>query len=250
MICSSALERRHAAALGIAAKRTAVIANAMEPPRNSEPARDRFGFSAAVSCIVGFVGRLEYQKAPDVLLKAVARTLKQDRRIGLVLLGDGSRQASLMALAAELGIADNVAWLGRRPASRYLASFDLLALPSRYEGFSLMPLEAMHAGVPIICTPVGGTAEAVVDRVTGLVVPVDDVAALAAAILALAADPARRAAMGAAARGRAPLFRPERMVAAIEQVYVAALTGRPPATAVPQEEIGGQAARPAAERAA
>jgi glycosyltransferase involved in cell wall biosynthesis len=77
----------------------------------------------------------------------------------------------------------------------------------------------MHAGLPIVCTPVGGIAETVVDEVSGIVVPVDDVGALASATVALARNAKRRQAMGRAARMRADAFTADRMVGAIEDVY-------------------------------
>ncbi len=226
VICSSDLERRHALSLGIAARRLAVITNAIEPPDLSPPARDQFGLPRSTSLVVGFVGRLEYQKALDVLLKALALTASQDADIRLVVIGSGSLEQSLMELSRTLGVADRVLWVGRQPVYRYLASFDVLAMPSRYEGFSLVPLDAMHAGLPIICTPVGGVEEAVIDGETGIIVPVSDADALASALLAIGRPPSRLVSMGEAARARAPLFTVERMVAATERLYLSSLDHR------------------------
>jgi len=226
VVCSSMAEKRHAETLGIAGEQLAVIPNGIEPPVLAAPARDQFGFPDDETFIVGFVGRLEYQKAPDILLKAIARAAEADSRVRAVMIGDGGMESSLKELAARLGIADRVAWLGRQPSDRYLASFDILAMPSRYEGFSLMPLEAMHAHLPIICTPVGGIEETVSHGVTGLIVPIDDSEALARTILALARDPARRESMGAAAHRRAQSFLAEGSVAATEKLYFEILENR------------------------
>lgn len=231
VICSSALERRHAELLGIAAKRLAIVPNAIEPPIIAPAARDRFGFGPGDFFIVGFVGRLEHQKAPDILLKAAAQAAKKNSALRLVMIGDGHLEGSLKALSASLGMGDRVAWLGRQPSVHYLASFDMLAMPSRYEGFSLMPLEAMYASLPIVCTPVGGIAEAVLDGVTGLIVPIDDTEALSAAILAVANDPRRRRVLGDTARDRADLFLPDRLIAATEKIYLEALDRAAPAEA-------------------
>jgi glycosyltransferase involved in cell wall biosynthesis len=222
VFCSSEVEFRHAEALGIPTERLEILPNAIAPIMLAPPARGHLGAQAG-SFLVGFVGRLEYQKAADVLLKAVARASKVNRDIRLVMIGDGGRAAKLKALASELGIAGRVLWLGRQPSSDYLASFDVLAMPSRYEGFSLMPLEAMQAGLPIICTPVGGIAETVIAGVSGVIVPVDDDQALSDALLALAADRAALKAMGAAARTRADMFTPLDFVNSTEHFYFDAL---------------------------
>jgi glycosyltransferase involved in cell wall biosynthesis len=238
IICSSAMERRHAEALGISPKRLIVIPNGIEPPILSPTARGRFGFPAETSVIVGFVGRLEHQKAPEILLKAMARAVERVPGVGLVMIGDGHLAPAVKAMADELRITDNIRWLGRQLSPEYLASFDILAMPSRYEGFSLMPLEAMHARLPIICTPVGGVEETVQDGVTGLIVPIDDDKALGDAIVALACDPVVRKAMGEAAYRQASSFLADRMINATEQLYLAACIG------APRMEVFGDEARP------
>ncbi len=222
VICSSEMEYQHARTLGIPAGRLRILPNAIEPVTLSTADRERFG-AGDDAFMVGFVGRMEYQKGPDLLLRALAHACRYNPRIHLAMIGDGSLEASLKTLSCELGIQDRVTWLGRVPSNNYLASFDVLTMASRYEGFSLMPLEAMQAGLPIICTPVGGVAETVIDGGTGIVVPVDDEQKLSDAILALAADPAGRTAMGAAARARAQMFSPLEFIDASERFYYEAL---------------------------
>ena len=227
IICSSELERRHAEALGIARRKLAVITNAIEPPRLAPPDRQRFELPDNAAFVVGFVGRLEHQKALDVLLQAFSRLIIVEPRSYLVVIGNGSLKDSLMALASDLGISDHIRWLGRQSVYQYLASFDAVAMPSRYEGFSLIPLDSMHAGLPIICTPVGGVEEAVVDGETGIVVPSADPTALATALVELSAAPLRRQAMGEAARARATLFTADRMVKATDTLYRATIANAP-----------------------
>ncbi len=95
-------------------------------------------------------------------------------------------------------------FLGRvSPVGPLLERSLAVVVPSRGEGFGMVALEASERGRPVIASAVGGLPEIVEDGVTGLVVPPDDPAALAAAILALARGPHRAAAMGAAARARA-----------------------------------------------
>jgi glycosyltransferase involved in cell wall biosynthesis len=166
---------------------------------------------------IGAVGRLEYQKGLDVLLRALAQLPDTT----LAILGDGSERPRLEALATELGVAARVLWLGWSDDPRaHLRSFDVLALPSRFEGFPLAVVEAMLAELPVVASDVGSVAEAVLDGETGLLVPADDPAALAAALGALLADPHRRRRMGE--RGRAHAlehFTAEAMARQFEQLY-------------------------------
>lgn len=216
LIVSSRTEFDHALGLGITAEKLAIVPNGIKPGDLDPPRREELGVPAD-ACLVGFVGRLEPQKAPDIALEAFAWAHRRNPNIRLAMLGEGAMRRLLEAQAAKLGIAGKIIWLGQKPARRYLASFDLLFMPSRYEGFSLMPLEAMNAALPVLASPVGGIAESVTDGETGYVR--DTVPGFGAAILTLAADPALRRAMGLAAHTRLRRFSPERMVGAIEQIY-------------------------------
>src|SRR5262249_3721845 len=105
--------------------------------------------------------------------------------------------------ASALGIADGVLFAGARDdVPELLASFDVFAFPSRFEGLCLAVIEAQAAGVPVVATPVGGIRETVVDGETGVLVPVDDAAALAEAILRLLGDPQERRRLSEEARRR------------------------------------------------
>ncbi len=117
---------------------------------------------------------------------------------------DNDLRPELEALAAAKGLAGNVRFLGQRlDVGRLLQAADFGVLPSRAnEGFSNAILESMRAGLPMIVTDIGGNAEAVVDGETGFVVPPADPAALAAALLRLAQDPALRRKLGEAGRER------------------------------------------------
>ncbi len=116
--------------------------------------------------------------------------------------------AEWQGLAAEVGVADRVAWLGDVPDADLPALYhlaDLFVLPASHpsEAFGLVQVEAMAAGLAVVCTELGtGTSYVNRDGVTGRVVPPRDPAALAAAINELLADADRRAVLGAAARAR------------------------------------------------
>src|SRR5205807_893383 len=135
--------------------------------------------------LVGAIGRLEHQKGFDVLIRALASV--DDAR--LVVMGDGSERASLEQLARDVGVADRVVWTGwRDDARRYFAAVEVVALPSRFEGFPLTLLEALLARAAVVATDVGSIAEVVRNGDTGLLVPPDDPAALAVAIRRLLKD--------------------------------------------------------------
>jgi glycosyltransferase involved in cell wall biosynthesis len=144
-----------------------------------------------------FVGRLAAQKDVPLLLEAVAGLRSRQGGLRLVCLGDGPARGRLEATAAAAGL--DVAWLGARAhgeVARVMAACDLLVLPSRYEGFARVLMEAAAAGLPIVTTDVSGSDDAVRDGETGRIVPVGDAVALGRAMGDLLADPPRAAEMG------------------------------------------------------
>lgn len=170
----------------------------------SPSARERLAAMLGVDAghsIVGFVGRLNWAKDLPTMLRAFA--LVRARRPGcvLVLVGDGVLRGELEALAQAEGIAAHVRFLGDRGDVReLLQGFDLFAMSSVTEGYSIALLEAAATGLPIVATAVGGNAEIAREGVNGRIVPPGDPAALAAAIGDVLASPATAADMGR--RGR------------------------------------------------
>ena len=221
IICTSDLERQHAIELGIRLDKLAVVPNGLSPYENrlGSSARERLGLGADV-IIVGFVGRLDTQKAPERLVEAAARVIGPERKLHVVMIGDGPLRDNLKALTRRLHVADAFSWLGVAVAREWLAAFDVLAMPSRYEGFSYVLLEALHNGLPVVCTAVGGVSEAIEDGVDGFVVPHDDIDALACRLAQLADDPGLRTRMGLRARRRSMQFSVQRMVDGIEEIYL------------------------------
>ena len=136
--------------------------------------------------IVGNVGRLHPDKDQATLLRGFAQALPSlPAGARLAILGKGRLEGSLKAMAAELGIADQVDFLGQVPdARRYFAAFDTFALSSDHEPFGMVLLEAMVAGAPVAATACGGAVE-VVEGV-GVLFPLGDAAALAQALQVLA----------------------------------------------------------------
>lgn len=151
--------------------------------------------------VIGTVGRLNPVKDQATLLRAFARLRGDFCHAALVLVGDGASRGSLESQAAAMGIGDAVHFLGDRSDVReLLQGFDVFALCSLSEGYSIALLEACASGLPIVATDVGGNREIVVDGRNGLLVPPARDDALADAFATLLRDPAGAAAMGCAGR--------------------------------------------------
>lgn len=182
---------------------------------------DRFlsGRPALEGTIVGNVARLAEQKGQRTLLEAVPAVLDRHPEVRFVIVGDGELREELKQLAEPFG--EHVVMLGNRPdVPDLLASFDVFAYPSRFEGLCLAVIEAQAAGVPVVATPVGGIRETVVDGETGFLVPVGDAAALAERVSYVLEHPEEARRVADEGRGRAcARFSRERMVAETLTLY-------------------------------
>jgi glycosyltransferase involved in cell wall biosynthesis len=143
-------------------------------------------------------------KAQDVLVRAAAALKARGVAITIIYVGEGSERSRVEALAGELGLGpDELRFVGfRNDVADLLAASDFFVLPSRAEGLPISLLEAMSHRLPVVCTRVGGNPELVTDREHGFLVPVDDPAALAAAMENLARDPVLRRRLGEAGEAR------------------------------------------------
>jgi glycosyltransferase involved in cell wall biosynthesis len=175
------------------------------------------------------IGRLIPIKGHLVLLRALAQARAQVTGVTLDVAGRGPLEPALKAFVRELGLEDAVRFLGFvSPVQAAIEQAAIVVVPSLGEGFGMVALEAMERARPVIASAVGGLPEIVADGETGLVVPSADAEALAAAIVALAGDLSRAAAMGTAGRVRAlAQFTPERCVELVEELYLRALEPAP-----------------------
>lgn len=166
------------------------------------------------------VGRLVEDKAQDVLLDAFAQTGEAFKDWRLAIVGDGQLSGRLQAQAKALGISERVDWHGIvHDPYHFYRSAHVFALPSRVEGTPNALLEAMSCGLPVVVSDgAPGPLELVEDGVTGLIVPVNDPAKLAAALRRLGNDGELRARLGAAARERVTEYDLPRALGAWESI--------------------------------
>jgi len=144
-------------------------------------------------------------------------------RVRLVMCGNGPERAEAEALAAGLGVADLVSFVGKQPQSQvreYLSVADLLLLPSQSESFGLTALEAMASEVPVIATRVGGIPEVVEDNGCGFLFEIGDIERMASAALNVLKDDTERRRLGARGREIAiSNFTTDRMIPQYEHLY-------------------------------
>ncbi len=167
------------------------------------------------------IGRLIPIKGHVVLLRAFRTVLDERPDARLDIAGRGVLEHGLKDLARELGLDGAVRFLGHvNPVQDAVEESLAVVVPSLGEGFGMVALEAMERARPVIAASIGGLEDLVREGETGLLVPPGDADALAGAMLALAADPARAAAMGLEARRRALERFPEtRCTERTEEVY-------------------------------
>jgi glycosyltransferase involved in cell wall biosynthesis len=182
--------------------------------------RDELGIDPNAP-LIGFVGRLIWQKGMVYGLQAFARVLLKRPDARLIVVGDGKLRAQLENRARRYGIGGKVLFLGwRTDAPRLMAGFDIFLLPTLQEGFGLVLLEAMAARTPIVASAVSAVPEIVAHGETGLLVPPRDPAALSQALLALIDDPPLRQHMGLLGEDRLEThFSAERMIDATLRLY-------------------------------
>ncbi len=182
---------------------------------------------AADAADIVFLGELRMLKGIDVLIEAIARiNAAGGRQVRAECFGDGPDRDALLALAAQKGLGDAIAFPGARPAREAFGRGRILVVPSRAESLPYVVLEAAAAGVPVIATRVGGIGE-IFGEDAGALVPPDDAEALGAAILEALDVPVGALSRAVRLKARvAAEFTTERMVAGVEAAYRAALAAR------------------------
>lgn len=195
-----------------------VIPNFIDPGEYSPEHRDvelRRRFAEDGEVLLCHISNFRpVKRIPDVI--EIFGRVAHTRPARLLMIGNGPEVQPARVLAAELGVAERITWLGALDAvADPLACADLFLLPSDGESFGLAALEAMASAVPVVATSAGGLPEVVDDGRTGFLRPVGDVEGMGAAALAILDDPDLHGRMREAAR-----------TAAVERFSLASIVGR------------------------
>lgn len=173
------------------------------PPKRSEPGRTQ-PHDLNSPMVFGAAKYLHHVYGLDILVRALAMVKdKPPQGVLLRIAGTGPEEEPLKALAAELGVADRVQWLGALPnreVAHFYQSLDVVVLPSRQESFGVTAVEGSACGRPIIASRVGGLPEVVTDKETGLLIPPGNAHELALAMEYMLEHPEERKRMGEAGR--------------------------------------------------
>ncbi len=159
------------------------------------------------------------KRIPDVI--EIFALVRQEIPAKLLMIGDGPERTVAEWMVRDKGLTRDVIFLGKQNQVQDLLNCaDVLLLPSEIESFGLAALEAMASGVPAVCSRVGGLPEVIRDGVDGFLVTPRDVQAMAGRALEILTDPAKREAMGRAAREQAlDRFCSEKIIPLYEQLY-------------------------------
>ncbi len=178
-----------------------------------------------------FVGRIEPLKGIDTLIRAISLIRQRDISVCLAVIGgdadtdgisDSEEMARLKAMREEAGVKDLVIFLGKRSQDTlpyYYSAAEAVVVPSHYESFGMVALEAMACGTPVVASQVGGLAFLVQDGVTGFTVPVDEPLALADRLTQLLNDPVLHHKLGQQALTAARQYAWERIAGRINRLY-------------------------------
>jgi glycosyltransferase involved in cell wall biosynthesis len=226
VICVSERTRIQLGAAG-ASDHCVTVPNALAPLRvlTRTEARAALGLPPD-GTVAGWIGRLTHEKAPELFVAALG-AVQGPGQVRGVLIGDGPLRGSLTAAIAERGLEGRVVLAGPRDqAAEVLPAFDVLVMSSRREGMPMVLLEAMGAGVPAVCTGVGGIPE-LLDNETGWVVPPGDASVLAQTLeVALRDGRERRRRAAKARRVVQERFGVDRWLDGVEKVYRTVAEGR------------------------
>jgi glycosyltransferase involved in cell wall biosynthesis len=229
IVALSDSEARSLEAAGLAnASRMELVPNGISesPAQESVPSRTSLGLPGDAR-VVGFIGRMQPQKAPFAFLEVARRVLEQCDDVHVLAVGSGTLLEEVLDRAARLLPGERFHHVVQdADADSLLGVLDVLVVPSRYEGGPYLPLEAMAAGIPVVATRVRGLSDYVVHGVSGLTAPVDDYEGLANHVVSLLDSPTARTELAASARRHvAQAHSLEAMARRYEQLYAGLVVG-------------------------
>lgn len=223
--CSEGV-RQHLLAQGVSDCRVTTVYNGIEPDRfsgveDAATTRGSLGISGDVP-LIGCVAHLSPKKGQEFLIAAIAKLVVSYPKLRCLFIGEGSDKERLAGQARQLGVADNVLFLGyRADVVSLMNACDIMILPSvRKEGLGLTLIEAGFLGKPVVGSDIPGIDEVIAGGVSGLLCPPGNAGALATALDQLLSNPSLCSAMGREGRRRAgELFTLELMLDQMEALY-------------------------------
>jgi len=249
--CSAAMRDEAVELFDVDPATVAVLHNGIAPQAWQVPARrvsaTRRRLAPGGAPLLLYFGRLEYEKGVQDLIAALPRIRRSHPGTRLAVAGTGTAVDMLVETAREHRVLRSIDFLGHLPDGELpaaVAAADAVVLPSRYEPFGIVALEAAAAGAPLVTSTAGGLGELVEDGCTGVSFAPGDVAGIARAVRTVLDDPAAATVRATAARARlATDFDWQRIAAATADVYTAASTGGPqelPRPKIPTGNVFGR----------
>jgi glycogen(starch) synthase len=237
--CSAYMQEQIADIFAVAPGRITVIPNGIDPadlpqPGAAELARLRAGFAAPEERLVLLIGRLVYEKGFQLALEAMPGVIEAAPGTRFLVAGSGTHEEELKKQAEELGLMEHgtfLGWIGDDVLRSLYAIADLTVVPSIYEPFGLVALEAMASGCPVIVADTGGLREVVPPEGAGLRFRPRDPAALAEVAIRVLSDPDLEARLVAEAHEHVRRFDWADIAAQTAEVYADLVTASPAATA-------------------
>ena len=238
--CSAYMREQIADIFAVAPGRITVIPNGIDPadlpqPGAAEMARLRSGFAAPEERLVLLIGRLVYEKGFQLALEAMPRVIAAVPGTRFLVAGSGTHEEELKKQAQELGLMEHgtfLGWIGDDVLRSLYGIADLTVVPSIYEPFGLVALEAMASGCPVIVADTGGLREVVPHELAGLRFRPRDPAALAEVAIRVLSDPDLEARLVAEAHEHVRRFDWTDIAAQTAEVYADLTTANPAATAI------------------
>jgi glycosyltransferase involved in cell wall biosynthesis len=226
VICvSNSVYQDHVRHTGLGDDKALVLYNGTDTSRFGDtslrnPARESLGLKPDETAIF-FAGRIANNKNPDIFIEIARRVVEPREKARFMIVGDGPRREDIEVSFKSAGLIGKTQFLGfRHDIPDLLQAADIAVLPSFKEGFSIAVIETLASGTPLVATDVGGTAEAIEDGKSGIIVPARDDQAILNALEALVDDPERRIVLSAGAVERAQTFSLENTVSELEALYL------------------------------
>ncbi|MDM8528412.1 glycosyltransferase family 4 protein [Anaerolineales bacterium HSG24] len=198
IVCSHHMVNEIQSFFGVPADKIEIIPNGTNFTKlltsNKDLEAFRANYCSPETVLIYTIARLVHEKGIHVLIEAMSHIFPHHPQTQLLIAGKGPNIDQLKQLTHDLGIADHVTFLGfvsDADRDQFFKIADLTVVPSLYEPFGIVALEAMALGCPVVVSDTGGLSEVVEHQVSGLTVPPDNVSALSAAMMEILTDPSK-----------------------------------------------------------